>query len=153
MSDTVRRFMPGDPPSEDMDSWYSCCPDCELVGPPSSADYALTGPPPDGVADWDQPVLIRCMTCGHKHAIGTEDLLAHDADHTGSRCQAITPVPAEVVCRTCHLFSAGPAARADQAVADKQRMTLGLHAIEMQETLRQATQQAVDRHRRSNDPE
>ncbi|MER5641890.1 hypothetical protein ABT095_33760 [Kitasatospora sp. NPDC002227] len=90
---------------------YARCPACDLVGPPESADYAVT---PDSTVDWTSPrgPEIRCGECGHLHTITEDDVLAFDAEHACTRCQHATACPASaarVQCGECGLVGFGPA--------------------------------------------
>lgn len=155
MTDTSPSGPPADPPSgwpagvpvDDMDGWYTRCPDCGLVGPAAAAEIPLTGPPPHGVPDWTQPVRVRCFHCGHSHPIRVADVLGFNAQHVCPRagCGALTPVPstaAEVVCRTCRLYAPGPATRADRMVADQRHAAQTLHTLELQHRVREGKRRA-----------
>jgi hypothetical protein len=127
-------------PANDMDTWYTRCPMCRLVGPPQSATYQREPAPASGV-DWSYPVVVTCIPSGHEHAIGVDDLEPHDATHTCSRCSGTTPVPAaaaQVVCLSCRLYAAGPAAQADDMVAMRLRSVEQAHAIALRDALRAA---------------
>ncbi|CAL9677585.1 hypothetical protein SUDANB95_07911 (plasmid) [Actinosynnema sp. ALI-1.44] len=127
--------------------WYTRCPSCELVGPPTSGTPALNA---DGELDWRVPAELRCGQCGTVHKITVYDLVPHDAEVVCVRSTCARPFPApstavEATCDHCHLVNHGPAALADPAVHHHAATVRHSHTLELQGTLAAAKRRAVAR--------
>jgi hypothetical protein len=86
---------------------YTRCPDCGLISPPSSGDYARAA---GGGIDWTLRVTVRCTVCHALHSPGLGDVLPLDDAQDCSRCGASAPCPsgaAVVGCPQCGLLLTG----------------------------------------------
>jgi len=94
-------------PGPDAADIYTRCPDCGLIGPPSSLDCAIAD---DGGIDWTARVEVRCVICHAVHSPGPGDVLPTDDVMTCKRCQAAVACPAgaaRVRCPGCGLYLTG----------------------------------------------
>jgi 5-methylcytosine-specific restriction endonuclease McrA len=113
---------------------------CSWVAQPDSASHAVTGP--NGAADLTLPVQARCGVCGHLIADARGHAVPRDqGQHACSRCDQVTPGPAEaarVHCDGCGLHVIGSGLTADErgqlaeterrrAAAQRARVTAARH--------------------------
>lgn len=92
----------------DTRGWYTRCPECGWIAPPSSMDYGVTAD--CAAVDWERPATASCMCCHATYAISEADLLALDSEMTCHRCEAAVACPAGAAraqCTGCGLLLLG----------------------------------------------
>lgn len=135
--------MSTDSPGPGATDIYTRCPDCGLIGPPSSMDYAIAD---GGGIDWGSRIEVRCMICHAVHSPGPGDVLPLDDAMTCKRCGASAPCPAgaaRVRCPGCGLFLTGHQLTGQQI--EELRIAEGLAGTALRERWRIAKEAARQR--------